>query len=79
MKKRVKKHSLKKGIKKVINNDIFKRAIKTFIQGFLASLVVFINNNTKIDETMLKSALIGALAGGISALMNFLIELLKEK
>jgi hypothetical protein len=57
--------------------DILTRALKTFIQGFLGSLVVFIQSNSNIDEKVLKSAFIGALAGGISALMNFVINLLK--
>ena len=65
-------------IKKIISNDIFRRAVKTFIQGFLASLLVFIKNNTTYDESVLKSALIGALAGGLSCLMNFIITLLEK-
>ena len=63
-------------MKKIFKNDIFIRAIKTFLQGFLGSLVVFIQGNQNIDEKLLKSALVGALAGGISALMNFIIQLL---
>lgn len=66
-------------MKKILNSDILRRAIKTFIQGFLASLVVSINTSTGIDEKMLKSALIGALAGGISALMNFIIQMLNKE
>lgn len=67
-------------IKKLINNDIFRRAVKTFIQGFAGSFIVFLNMNTNFDEKMLKSALIGALASGLSALMNFILEVLgKEK
>lgn len=67
-------------IKKLINNDIFRRAVKTFIQGFIGSFIVFLNMNTNFDEKMLKSALIGALASGLSALMNFILEVLgKEK
>lgn len=65
-------------IKKIISNDIFRRAVKTFIQGFLASLLVFMKNNTTYDESVLKSALIGALAGGLSCLMNFFITLLEK-
>lgn len=66
-------------IKKIINNDIFRRAVKTFIQGFLASFIVFLkDNNTTFDEKMLKSALLGAIAGGLSALMNFLLTLLEK-
>lgn len=67
-------------MKKLLKNDIIKRALKTFIQGFLGSFVFFLNNNTTIDEKLLKSAFIGALASGFSALMNYILELLgKEK
>jgi hypothetical protein len=45
-------------------------AIKTFIQGFLASLCVTSINGLE----GLKSALIGAIAGGISAIMNLIIN-----
>lgn len=65
-------------MKKTFCNDIVKRALKTFIQGFLGSLIVFIQNNQNIDEKLLKSALIGALAGGLSCVMNFVIQLLKK-
>lgn len=66
-------------MKKILKNDIFRRAIKTFIQGFLGSLIVFMNNNITFDEKMFKSALIGALAGGLSCVMNMIIELLNKK
>lgn len=59
--------------------DILIRALKTFIQGFLGSLVVFIQGSSNIDEKVLKSALVGALAGGFSALMNFVIKLLEKE
>ena len=58
--------------------DILIRAGKTFIQGTLASLVVFINSSSTLDKTMIKSALIGALASGLSALMNYIIQLLDK-
>lgn len=58
--------------------DILIRAIKTFIQGFLSSLIVFINTNSNFDEKLIKSAIIGALAGGISALMNYIIQVLDK-
>ena len=58
-------------IKKKTKNDILVRALKTFLQGFLAALAA-----TPIidlgDNAALKSALIAAFAGGISALMNWL-------
>lgn len=58
--------------------DILIRAGKTFIQGFFASLVVFINGTQNFDKKLIISALIGALAGGLSAVMNFVINLLEE-
>lgn len=65
-------------LKKIIKNDIFIRAVKTFIQGFLGAFVVFMNNNTTFDKNVLKSALIGALASGFSALMNFILQILEK-
>ena len=50
-------------------------AIKTFIQGFLASLCL--TGVTGVDGLI--SALIGALAGGLSALMNFIINKLNNE
>ena len=58
--------------------DILIKDVKTFIQGFLGSLVVFINGSQNIDEKVVKSALIGALAGGLSCLMNYIIKLLNK-
>ena len=56
--------------------DILIRCVKTFIQGFLATLLVtFQSGNAEIT----KSVIIGALAGGISALMNFVIKLLDKE
>lgn len=57
-------------------NDILIRMIKTFIQGFLASIVVI---PPTTDFSVWKPILIGALAGGISAIMNLIINLLKEE
>lgn len=58
--------------------DIFIRALKTFFQGFLASLMLSLNNLSNFDENLLKSALLGALAGGISCVMNMIIKLLDD-
>lgn len=65
-------------IKRIIKNDIFRRAVKTFIQGFLASLILSLREMTTFDERIIKSALLGALAGGLSALMNFIINILNK-
>ena len=58
--------------------DILIRASKTFIQGFFGALAITLPNSDLASESVLKSLLIGALASGISALMNFVLELLKK-
>lgn len=58
--------------------DIFIRAIKTFFQGFLGALAVTLPSTDFSDSTILKSLLIGAVASGISAVMNLSIQLLEK-
>ena len=58
--------------------DILIRAVKTFIQTFLAAFLLGTDNLSNLDEKTLKSALIGALAAGISAVMNLLANLLER-
>lgn len=62
-----------------MKKDILNRALKTFVQGFLASMIVSLNNTTSVNETMLKSAILGAIAGGISAVMNMIIQYLDRE
>lgn len=59
--------------------DIITRALKTFLQGFLSALAVTLPNSDFSDETVLKSLLIGAVAAGISAVMNLLLNCLDKK
>ena len=57
--------------------DIAIRAFKTFIQGFLGAIVI--TGETDItNPDVIKALLIGALAAGISAVMNLFLELLKN-
>ena len=58
--------------------DILIRAIKTFIQGFLGALSVTLPNSDVKDMAVVKSLLIGAIASGISAVMNLIIKLLSK-
>lgn len=58
--------------------DILVRAIKTFFQGFLGALAVTLPNADFGDTVVLKSLLIGAVAGGISALMNMGVNYLSK-
>lgn len=57
--------------------DILIRAGKTFIQGFLGALAVTLPNSDFNNSEVIKSLLIGAVAGGVSAVMNLIINLLK--
>lgn len=59
--------------------DICIRAIKTFIQGFLGALAITLPSTDLTDIALAKSILIGAIAGGISAVMNLIINLLNKK
>lgn len=59
--------------------DILIRAGKTFVQGFLGSLAVTLPSSDFSDMSVVKSLLIGAIAGGISAVMNLIINMLNKK
>lgn len=59
--------------------DILIRAGKTFLQGFLGALAVTLPGSDFSSPAVLKSMLIGALAGGISAVMNLVINALNNK
>jgi hypothetical protein len=59
--------------------DILIRALKTFIQAFLGALAITLPNANLSDGAVLKSILIGALASAISALMNFVIQLMNKE
>ncbi len=56
--------------------DITKRALKTFIQAFIGALIITLPNSDLSSKEVLKSLLIGALASGLSALMNYINNIL---
>ena len=58
--------------------DILIRAGKTFIQGFLGALAVTLPSSDLTDMTIVKSILIGAVAGGVSCVMNMTVQLLER-
>lgn len=59
--------------------DILIRALKTFLQGFLGALAITLPTSDFSNTEVLKSLLIGALAGGISAVMNLILNYLKKE
>ncbi len=65
---------------KILNDKLWGKIIKTFIEGVLASLIVSLPNITDLsDMELLKSILIGAIAMGISAVLNLVQEYLDGK
>ena len=64
-------------VRKIDYADIIERAVKTFIQAFISSLALLLPETDVTNKDMLKSLLVGALASAISAVMNYVAELLK--
>ena len=58
-------------MKKILNDKLLGKIIKTFLEGFLASLILAIQTtNDFANIKLMKSILIGATAMGISAVLN---------
>ena len=55
-----------------MNNDIVIRALKTFVQAFLASVAVGVA--TVQDVPTAKAVLVAGVAAGISAVWNFVVS-----
>lgn len=64
-------------MKKINWKDIGIRCLKTFIQGVVAYLAVSITSTDFNNKEAIKGLIIGAVAGGVSALMNIINNLLK--
>lgn len=58
--------------------DILVRMAKTFIQGFLGALAITLPSSDVTDIAVVKSILIGAVAGGVSCVMNTVVQLLNK-
>ena len=59
--------------------DILIRAVKTFIQAFIAAFLLGTSNLSNLDKKVVESALFGGLAAGISAVMNLVGNLLSKE
>lgn len=58
-------------MKKVLNDNFIGKLIKSFIEGFIASLIVVLQDINNFKGThIIKTTLIGGLAMGISAVLN---------
>ena len=60
-------------MRKLLNDKFINKIIKTFIEGFIASLIVTLPTINNIDDiNLLKTILVGAVAMGISAVLNLI-------
>jgi len=60
-------------VKKILNDSFIGKIMKTFLEGFIASLIVSISQiNNDINLSLIKTILIGAIAMGISAVLNLI-------
>lgn len=57
-------------LKKIDWRNVLERALWTFFQGFISTIVI-----TGFSKEELKATLIGGLAGGLSALKTIIVEL----
>lgn len=64
-------------MEKINWKDIGIRCLKTFIQGVVAYLTVSITTTDFTDKEAVKGLIIGAIAGGVSAAMNIINNILK--
>ena len=64
-------------MKRILNDNLVGKVLKTFIEGFLASFMVTLPTiNSFGDLDIMKNMFIGALAMGISAVLNLIQEYL---
>ena len=70
---------IKAKVKRYNWKDIGERMLKTFIQGILAYLITSLGSVTDVNEVVIKSLIIGAVASGLSAVMNVIIQELDTK
>ena len=67
-------------MKSILNDNLVGKVLKTFIEGFLASFMVTLPTiNSFGDLDIMKNMFIGALAMGISAVLNLIQEYLHGK
>ena len=67
-------------MKRILNDNLVGKVLKTFIEGFLASFMVTLPTiNSFGDLDIMKNMFIGALAMGISAVLNLIQEYLHGK
>ena len=61
-------------MKKILNDKLVGKVLKTFIEGFVASLLNVLPTTDLSNVDLVKSMMIGAIAAGISAVLNLVQE-----
>jgi hypothetical protein len=59
--------------------NILERAGKTFIEAFIGALAITLPNADLTDKSVLYSLIVGAIATGISALLNLILNYVDKK
>lgn len=59
--------------------NIMERAFKTFIEAFIATLAITLPNADLSDKAVIYSVLGGAIATGISAVLNMALNYIDKK
>ena len=64
---------------KLLNDKFIGKILKTFIEGFIASLIVSLNGiNDFNDINLIRTILVGTIAMGISTVLNLIQSKLLE-
>lgn len=61
-------------LKKILNDKLLGKVLKTFIEGFIASILVVLPTTDLSNFDLVKSMMVGAIAMGISAVLNLIQE-----
>ena len=61
-------------LKKILNDKLLGKVLKTFIEGFIASIIVVLPTTDLSNFNLFKSMMVGAIAMGISAVLNLIQE-----
>ena len=59
--------------------NILERAGKTFIEAFIGALAITLPNADLTNKSVLYSIIVGAIATGISALLNLILNYVDKK
>ena len=65
-------------LNKIFNDKLIGKLLKTFIEGFVAHLIMVLPNIDITNFNIVKSMMFGAVTMGISAVLNLIQEKLNK-